>query len=406
MTRSERRYYVLSGTYNLAQFFIAPVYPLFLLSRGLDLFQINAVLATYGITVFVFEVPTGAIADAVGRRTSFVVGCLVRAAAYALYTLAADFQQCLLAEFLDAVGTTFVSGALDAWMVDGARGEGDDGPLDRVFSRAAVIARALMIGGGLAAGYLGEVSLVVPWLVAAAIFLATAVAGGILMRGAPRPARTASVRRTALDGLAVVRGSPVLVVLSTLSAMVAFAAVPVHMLWQPRLQALGAEHLRVMGWVAALMNGTSLVGSALLPRALRAARRESVLAAATLWRAAMVGVLARATTIGPALAGLLLQEVAFGVSEPVAVAWTNDHVAAAQRATVLSVRSTFVIFGMSIGLLTIGLVARTSGMSTAFGTSAALLAAVAPGFLVLGRVARRAAAAEPADAAASLANVG
>src|SRR6266478_6468641 len=163
MTRSERRYYLLCGSYNLAQFFIAPIYPLFLLGRGLDLFQTNSVLATYGITVVLFEVPTGALADVAGRRLAFVLGCLVRAGAYALYTLARGFGDCVVAEFVDAIGTTFVSGAFDAWMVDGARAEGDDRPLDRVFARSAVIGRILMIGGGLASGYLAETSMLIPW---------------------------------------------------------------------------------------------------------------------------------------------------------------------------------------------------------------------------------------------------
>ena len=63
MTRTERTYLLVFGGYNLAQFFIAPVYPLFLLQCGLDLFQINVVLAVYLVTVFVLEIPTGAFAD-------------------------------------------------------------------------------------------------------------------------------------------------------------------------------------------------------------------------------------------------------------------------------------------------------------------------------------------------------
>ncbi len=58
MKRVVGTYYLLSGAYNLAQFFIWAIYPLFLLSRGLDVFQVNAVLAVYLITVFVFEIPT------------------------------------------------------------------------------------------------------------------------------------------------------------------------------------------------------------------------------------------------------------------------------------------------------------------------------------------------------------
>src|ERR1051325_9048532 len=221
MTRSERRYYLLSGSYNLAQFSIAPIYPLFLLGRGLDLFQMNAVLATYGITVVLFEVPTGALADVVGRRISFVVGCLVRTGAYALYTLARGFGDCLVAEFLDAIGSSLVSGALDAWMVDGARAEGDDRPLDRVFARSAVIARTLMIAGGLAAGYLAETSMLIPWLVAAGLFAATALGGMVLMRDgviARRPIHgPGAIGRTAREGLAIVRRSPVLLLLCVLA---------------------------------------------------------------------------------------------------------------------------------------------------------------------------------------------
>src|SRR5258705_11627336 len=78
MTRTERTFYLLFGSYSLAQFFLAPVYPLFLLSRGLDLLEINLILAIYLITIFVFEVPTGALADTARRRVPFVLGCATR----------------------------------------------------------------------------------------------------------------------------------------------------------------------------------------------------------------------------------------------------------------------------------------------------------------------------------------
>jgi MFS family permease len=392
MSRTERRYYALSGAYNLAQFFIAPIYPLYLLARGLDVFQINAVLATYGITVVLFDVPTGAIADVAGRRMSFVVGCALRTAAYAGYALARGFGDCLAAEFVDAIGTTFVSGALDAWMVDGARAEGDEQPMDRVFARAAVITRALMIAGGLAAGYLAEVRLALPWLVSAAIFAGAGVAGSLLMRdpAAAAPVRRGgSIHRTALDGLSLVRRSPVLLLLCTLSLASAFAAFPLIMLWQPRLRQLGATEFHQFGWVVAFMSLASLTGSAMLPRVLRTLRRESVLLMTVLWRSAAIATLALATSLAPGIAALLLQEAGFGLSDPVYVAWTNEHVAAGQRATVLSIRSTFVMLGGSAGLLSIGLVARSFSIPVALGVSAAIFALVAPGFGVLGRTARQ-----------------
>ncbi len=69
-----RRYYTVWGMYSFAGGFLFGVYPIFLRSRGLDQFQINSVLATYFLVLFLTDVPTGAFADLLGRRRSFVLG--------------------------------------------------------------------------------------------------------------------------------------------------------------------------------------------------------------------------------------------------------------------------------------------------------------------------------------------
>jgi len=391
MARGARVYYLLSGCYNLAQYFLAPLYPLFLLSRGLDVFQMDVVLATFLITVFLFDVPTGAIADMAGRKRAFVAGCVVRMGAFALYTRTRGFHDCLVAEFIDAIGTSFCSGALDAWAVDTLAAEGDARPMDRLFARASVVARALMIVGGIVSGYLAERDFIIPWLVASGLFGLTGVLGAALMTdtAAPASAQRRSFVHTATAGVLAVGASPVLLLLCALTLCGAFGALPIHMLWQPHLQALGADRLRLMGWVVALLNLASLIGSALLPRLLARFAREAVLAGAALWRAMMVAVMAAASSLWPAATGFLLQEIAFGLSDPVTAAWTNEHVASRERATVLSVRSTFFTLGGASGLVVLGLVARHVGIPAALTASATVFALTAPGFLVLGRVARR-----------------
>ena len=77
-----RRYYVVSACYVFGPLFIFAVYPLFLRSRGLDQLQINVVVAAYVLMTFLTDVPTGAFADAVGRRAAVVVGCSLHAAAF------------------------------------------------------------------------------------------------------------------------------------------------------------------------------------------------------------------------------------------------------------------------------------------------------------------------------------
>src|SRR5438309_329980 len=131
MTRTERTYYLVYSLYSLSWSFIGPMYALFLLSRGLDLFEMSVVPAIYWIVSFLFEVPTGAFADLAGRKTSFLMSCVIRMIAFGLYAYADTFAAFAVAEFIDALGSTLASGALDAWAVDGMRGEGDARPMER-----------------------------------------------------------------------------------------------------------------------------------------------------------------------------------------------------------------------------------------------------------------------------------
>ena len=401
MTRTERTYYLIIAFYNLSWSFIGPMYALFLLSRGLDLFQMSVVPAVFWIVSFVFEVPTGAFADLAGRKISFLLSCVIRMVAFGLYAYASGFMDFVLAEFIDAVGTTLANGALDAWAVDGMRSEGDARPTDRFFAHAQMMARTAVIAGGLAGGYLAQRDMTLPWLAAAAAFALTGIVGVICMREV-RPLPQLPGRRawvpTAREGLMAVRRSPVLLLLCALTFAVTFATMPAHMLWQPRMSALSGEGMWLMGWIWALLNVAGFAGSAVVSRLLGRYPRELVLGAVVLWRGSMIGLAGVAAGFAPALTGLLLMEMGFGVSEPLLQGWMNEHIAAAHRATVLSVRAMCLTLGGGLGLVCIGRVARDLGIPAAWLLSAFLLAVTAPGFAILGRRAQGAAAGIPAPA--------
>jgi MFS family permease len=402
MTRTERTYYLVFALYSLASWFVAPVYPLFLAGCGLDPLQVNLVLANFLIVTFLFEVPTGAVADRLGRKPSFLASCAIRTLAFWLYSRATSFSDCLVAETVDGIGITLASGSLDAWAVDGIRAEGDEGRIEPLFARAQIAARASMIGGGIVCGYLAAYDMTLPWLVGAAIFAATGFLGLALMNEPPLAAESTASRPTfgqlVVEGFGTVGRSPVLLLVCALSGAIVFAAIPAHMLWQPRLIALSGEGVWLMGWIWALLNIVAVAGSLALPPLLRRFRREWVLCAAILWRGATLGIAAAATTFSPAVAGWLLQELGSGVSEPVLQSWMNENVAARARATVLSVRSMAVTFTGGVGLVVIGLAARDAGIPLAWGISAALFVLMAPAFLLLGRLAAAPQAAPKAEA--------
>jgi MFS family permease len=117
--------------------------------------------------------------------------------------------------------------------------------------------------------------------------------------------------------------------------------------------------------------------------------RARALSVAFAWRALTLAVAAVATSFLPALLGFLLQEIGLGFNEPVQQAWLNEHAASGQRATVLSVGAMAFTLGGATGLVCLGWLARETSIATAWLVSAALCAAAAPGYLAVGRVARR-----------------
>jgi MFS family permease len=408
MTRTERTYYLVFGLYSLWAWFIAPVYPLFLRSRGLDALEVNLVLATYLIIVFVFEVPTGAAADLVGRKASFLLSCALRTVAFGLYAVAENFTDCVIAELIDGIGTTLASGALDAWAVDGMREEGNERPVERFFARAQILARIGMIVGGLACAYLAAIDFAIPWWIAAGGFAVTGVVAGATMRENARSATAGAPRRGFVtlmgEGFRAVRGVPVLVLVCALTGASFFAAIPAHMLWQSRMIDLSGEGVWIVGWLWVALNLAAIAGSAVLPRLLAHLRRSRVLCLAALWRGCSLAFAALASTLAPALGGWLLQEMSFGLTEPVMQAWMNEHVAADRRATVLSIRSMIGTLGGGAGLIAIGFVARDQGIPAAWMVSAVLFLASAPAYLLLERLAAAAPAgpARPGPALAAI----
>ncbi len=395
MTRTERTYYVLEGSFQTWGWFMVPVYPIFLLSKGLDLFQMNVVLATYFMATTVFEVPTGAIADVYGRRVSFVLACFVRSLAFLLYTHADGFTDCLIAEVIDGLGFTLASGALEAWAVDGIRAEGDHRPTDRLFARVEMIIRGVMIVGGIVGGVLADVNLLLPWYLATVGFALTGLYALVAMHepGRAKRPRAGNVFRPLVsqmrEGLRAARGSRVVGILCLLSALGAAALLPVNLTWPPRLEQLTQQGYWILGLATALFNAAAFCGASLTTRLLRHAGREYLLFGTTLVRAIALGAAALATHFSPVLFGLLIGELMGGAARPPYQAWLNEHIESSQRATVLSVAAMAFTIGASVGLIGLGLLARSAGFPSAWLVAAMLLLIVAPGYLVLGRVTRK-----------------
>lgn len=89
---------------------------------GLNPLQLVLVGTVLEAVTFLFEVPTGVIADVVSRKLSVVIGVILIGVGFFIESLIPEFAVVLLAQVIWGIGFTFISGAQEAW-ISGEIGE-------------------------------------------------------------------------------------------------------------------------------------------------------------------------------------------------------------------------------------------------------------------------------------------
>lgn len=121
-----RRFLLLRGLRWLPTGLAIPVLVLLLLDRGLSLGQIGFVTAAQGVAIMLLELPTGGLADAVGRRRVLLLASAFQIAATAVLVVTASPLLATAAFGLMGVYRALESGPLDAWYVDAAQAADPD----------------------------------------------------------------------------------------------------------------------------------------------------------------------------------------------------------------------------------------------------------------------------------------
>ena len=181
-----RTYYVLGFGNTLAASLIWGINTIFLLDAGLDNLQAFAANAFFTAGMVLFEVPTGIVADAWGRRASYLLGIVTLVVATLLYVwlwrLHAAFLPWAAVSMLIGLGFTFFSGATEAWLIDALAATGHEGPVDPVFARGQVLGGIGTLAGSVGGGYLAQIAgLGAPFLLRAAVLVVMFVIAALIM---------------------------------------------------------------------------------------------------------------------------------------------------------------------------------------------------------------------------------
>ena len=89
----------------------------------------------FTVCIFILEVPTGAIADYFGRKTSIILSCIFLILGPILYASSKNFHIFFIAEFLFALGVALASGAEEAIIYDSLKELGKENESKKVFSK-------------------------------------------------------------------------------------------------------------------------------------------------------------------------------------------------------------------------------------------------------------------------------
>src|SRR2546429_7199467 len=143
-----RSYLVISGLFTLSASLIWGINTLFLLHAGLSIFEVFVANAAFTAAMALFEVPTGVVADTLGRRTSFLLSEATLAVGTLAYVGVAAIHGGLvlfcLAGVILGLGYTFYSGAVEAWLVDAPPAPGYPPDADGEFAPASPVSSVAM----------------------------------------------------------------------------------------------------------------------------------------------------------------------------------------------------------------------------------------------------------------------
>lgn len=358
---------------------------------GLDAVELLWVGFALEISCFLFEIPTGVVADLHSRKRSLVIGLVLIGTGFLLEGSVPTFLAVIGAQVLWGIGYTFLSGADQAWIAD----ELQTNRLEGVYLRGAQVAQLFTLVGMGVGTFLAVFSLPLPLMVSGGLYIAFALFVALVFpetRFTPVSDRSQNTWNamwgTFFAGLKVVRRSSVLLTVLGIGLF--------HGLYSEGFDRLYTlhflENFQFPQWVEApevvwigAIDACAMVINILVVEWIRR-RLEStgrlekvgVLLVINILLVASIFAFAVAGAFWMALAAYWLTYILRGTNQPIYNAWINEQIRESRlRATILSTQGQVHALGEIFGGPLVGaIVWKTSALWGLIASSAILAPAV------------------------------
>ncbi|MCY4022019.1 MAG: MFS transporter [Anaerolineaceae bacterium] len=342
---------------------------------GLSPLELVLVGTVMEMVVFLFEIPTGVVADVHSRRLSMLIGTVLIGLAFILEGLVPAFGALLLAQAIWGLGYTFTSGASEAWISD----EIGEEAASRAFLRGAQAGTVAGLLGIVGSILLASIQINLPIVLAGVLMLALA---GLLALVMPerhfsplaREERDSwrAMRATLRAGLDLLRRRPVLRLVLLVELIAGLYSEGYERLWQKHildsftLPTVGGLQLQPVAWFGLyqLVASVGVIGlTELLGRRVRLTRQGPVMRALLLLNLAIVAgiaVFSLTDSLAVAALALLVLTATRAAAIPVSNAWLNQSAEPEIRATLFSLHGQVNSIGQVVGGPPAGLIGQRS----------------------------------------------
>ena len=387
----------------------AAAYPLYLFEEGSTAFlmtMIFTVSSIYQVTVvgltplqlvlvgtavetsaFLFEVPTGVVADVFSRRLSIIIGFVLIGLAFLVEGTFPIFWLIVLAQVLWGLGYTFTSGATQAWISD----EIGEAAAGRAFLRSNQVGNLAALAGIGAGMLLGYQKINAPILLGGAGLILLAIALMIWMpetgfKPAPRKEHGSwqAMRKTLIDSLGMVQRRPALKMILTVGLLYGLYSEGFDRLWTKFMIDQFALTMQPVVWMG-LMRAVGLLlatgATEIVQRRLETDQPRNMARMLLLLTAVLVAGLFSFALSGWFAMAVVAYWVIYctrNVISPVYTAWVNQRLDSRVRATVISMSSQVDAIGQIAGGPLVGLIGSLVSVRAALLASACILTPILP----------------------------
>jgi len=339
-----------TGLFFSMMFVVASLYEATV--AGLTGTQLVLVGTTVELTILLFEIPTGIVADAYSRRVSIIIGFFLMGFGFLIEGSFPVFSMILLTQLLWGIGYTFTSGATQAWLSD----EIGEENANRAFLRGNQYDLAGSLIGMLLAIPLGNIAVNIPILVGGAAVVGIGVFLLLFMPEngfkTTRPEDRNSFQHMAdifRKGITSVRSRPMLLSVLGIGFIYGLYSEGWDRLWVKYIvdnftipSIFGMNDVAFFGLLRAGGMLLSILATRQVEKRLDANHAPSI-ARAMLWITVVLSASIFAFAFSPALAisvfAVTMVSIMRNIMGPLYNAWVNQRLDSQARATIFSMSS-------------------------------------------------------------------